>query len=52
MVAGVLLLGIVKMNIHLRVQHALGEVLLQLGNQPIIAQQVSAVLLSLQKLVD
>lgn len=39
-------------ELHLRVRHALGQALLQLANQPIIAQQVGAVLLSLQRLAD
>ena len=52
MVAGLLLVRLIEMRLHLTFEHALRQSLLELSDQAIVAQQVGAVLAPLQQLVD
>ena len=49
---GLLLVRVIEMRLHLAFEHAFGQSLLQLADQAVVAQQVSAVLATVQQLVD
>jgi hypothetical protein len=52
MITGGLLRLVIEMHVHLGGQHALGQSLLQFADQPVVAEQSSAMLSALQQRVD